>query len=39
LVDFIETVEALKNTSMRMDQDLVDEVITQYRRALRRKKG
>ena len=33
LLDFVETVEQLQRTSMHLDQDVVDEVIREYKRA------
>ena len=39
LVDFVETVEALQRTSMHLDPELVDEVVTQYQRMMGREKG
>jgi predicted nucleic acid-binding protein len=31
-LDFVETIEQLQNTSMHLDQDVVDEVIREYKR-------
>lgn len=33
LLDFVETVKQLQRTSMHLDQDVVDEVIREYRRS------
>ena len=33
LLDFAETVEQLQHTSMHLDQDVVDEVIREYKRS------
>jgi predicted nucleic acid-binding protein len=33
LLDFAETVELLQRTSMHLDQDVVDEVIQEYKRS------
>ena len=33
LLDFIETVEQLQRTSMHLDQDVVDEVIREFKRS------
>jgi hypothetical protein len=33
LLDFVETVEALQRTSMHLDQEVVDEVIREYKRS------
>jgi predicted nucleic acid-binding protein len=32
LLDFVETVELLQQTSMHLDQEIVDEVIREYKR-------
>jgi predicted nucleic acid-binding protein len=33
LLDFVETVGQLQHTSMHLDQDVVDEIIREYRRS------
>ncbi len=36
LLDFVQTVEELQRTTMHLDQDMVDEVIREYKRSQRR---
>lgn len=38
LLDFVETVESLRRTSMHIDPSFVDELVTQYRRSIRASK-
>jgi predicted nucleic acid-binding protein len=33
LLDFVATVEQLQHTSMHLDQDVIDEVIREYKRS------